>query len=137
MFKLKKILNSPTTVPELVYRKVVSGEPFTRGFLLIPSADGKLRNVFAGENPTHVCCEDLAADERDEVLCYEILDTMIFAAPAFSDMSGVPNGAMVALEASENYATSVTPNCTDGCVTLHDAQGARDSGDEVLIRFTK
>ena len=137
MFKLIKILNSPTTVPELVYRRVVDNEPFTRGLLLAPGENGLLKNVAAGTMPTHVCCEDLAAGEREEVLCFEILDTMIFSAPAFCDMEDVPNGSLVGLEALNEYVMSVTPNCYEPYITLYDNRGAVNSGDEVLIRFTK
>ena len=52
-------------------------------------------------------------------------------------MESVPNGSLVGLEALDEYVMSVTPNCYEPYITLYDNRGAVNSGDEVLIRFTK
>ena len=138
MFKLKKILNSATTVPELVRRKASNTEKYTCGYLLKMSDDGVVKNVKEGEFPTHVCCESLAAGERKDVLCYEILDTMIFSAAAYDNMTDVVPGVKVVLEANEKgYYTLVSSNDIEGYVTLYSTVGATQSGDTVLVRFIK
>ena len=136
MFQLKKILNSPTTVPEILRLKASGTEKYTRGLLLKMDDSGVVKNVKEGELPTHVCCENLKAGERGDVLCYEILDTMIFSAPAYDSMIDVVPGTKVTLEADTNgYYTLVSSNDIDGYVTVHNAIGALKTGDPVLVRF--
>ena len=138
MFKLVKILNSSTTVPETIRIKTSANEPYTRGMLLKMNANGAAKNVVVGEMPTHVCCETLKAGESETVLCYEITEAMVFSAPTFGSMEGVSVGVKVTLEVDDDgYATCVTPFEDGGYVTIHNTCGATDSDQQVLVRFVK
>ena len=138
MFQLKKILNSPSTVPEIVRRKTSKTEKYIRGHLLIMDDMGVVKNIKEGDFPTHVCCENLEAGKSGDVLCYEILDTMIFSAPCYGNMSDVVPGIKVVLESdTSGYYTLVSSNDIDGFVTLYNVVGATKMGDPVLVRFIR
>lgn len=136
MFQLKKILNSSSTVPEFISCETNSTNVYKRGFLLKMNEYGIVNNVKVGEMPTHVCCENLKAGESNRVICFAILDTMVFSAPAIESMQDVAAGIKVVLSARDGtYVDAVSANTLDGYATIHDTCQATQENDLVLIRF--
>lgn len=138
MFKLVKILNSPTTSPELIRRKTMADHKYKRGMLLEMNSDGEVKPLTEGNTPTHVCCESLKAGEKDTVLCYEIFENMILSAIAYCDMRSVAPGVKVTLIPDDDgVPTYTTPDSSGGYVMIYDNCGAEKYGDTVLVRFAK
>lgn len=138
MFKLVKILNSNTTVPEIVKRNASLSEGYKRGSLLVMENNGTLRNVEVGQMPTHICCEDVDPETQSTVRCYEILETMVFEVPAIGNMQNTTPGSKITMDVDDDAIVAyASPSNQDGYVTLHDHCGAKKRGDTVRIRFIK
>lgn len=138
MFKLIKVLNSPTTSPQLIRRKTMANYKYKRGMLLEMNANGEVKPLTDGNTPTHISCESLKAGEKDTVLCYEVFENMIFSSVAYCDMRSVAPGVKVILAPDDDgVPTYPTSDSSDGYVMIYDNCGAEKYGDTVFVRFVK
>ena len=138
MFKLVKVLNSPTTSPQLIRRKTMANYRYKRGMLLEMNANGELKPLTDGKLPTHISCEDLNKGEKDTILCYEVLDNMIFSAIALCDMRSIAPGVKVILAPDDDGVPTYPISDSDGgYIMIYDNCGAEKMGDTVLVRFIK
>jgi hypothetical protein len=136
MFILKKILNSSTSNAESVRMPTASGTAYKLGSLLVLK-DGAVTNCAATEMPDFVAGETLAADEKDNVICYPIFPDMLFEAPAPSNPSAIAIGSKLVLTLSSGFAVKLSSSTDGGVATVFDLQSARKSGDRILVRFIK
>ena len=79
MFKLKKILNAKTNVPEYLTVEALSGIRYEKGCALV-LVDGKPMHAKGGEIPTHILAAISADKSPLELIIYKITPDMIFEA---------------------------------------------------------
>ncbi len=138
MFKLVKIFNSGTNVPEHVYMPVMNASPAVPGSLMCLIEDGYLENDFSNPTrPLYIISEYLN-EEMNNVLCYRVTKDMLFEAPMF-------DGYNIA-----NAYAPLTPYYTNngiGGVKLAEGEehvvanlysyGPNQSGGKTLLTFNR
>ncbi len=136
MFILKKILNSPQSVPECERLKSTAGEKYICGMPLILTDDGAIRNIKSSEKPTHIACETAEPDTKAKILCHKILPEMIFSAVAYDNMSNIPAGKKLDLTMNDDsYFCLVAASSDSPTVMLVNNCGSKNYGEKVLVSF--
>ena len=134
MFKLAKIINSGTNVPEPIRLpkaltfEIVAMTPLTLfegGLLPFENADG----------PAYFPLENSSADDNDKVLCFKTQPNMLFEVPLIGDPENVYVGALVELYCANGVAVGVTDQMGLGACEIVDLCGATASGDKILVKF--
>lgn len=133
MFKLIKILNRGTNVPEPIRlnkgaRAIVRGEAFVL-------TGGKVTSPSATTLPTHIALCEADADDTTAI-CAQICPEMVFECPV---KDGTPSslvvGNKVCLALEGGSALGVNTTTTSGVATVYDTLGATNIGDKILITF--
>lgn len=133
MFKLIKILNSGVNVAEPCYVNAQAATSYTAG--AVAKLDGGvLKACAAGDTPTHLVGETLAAGEAERVLAYPISGDMVFEAPVNASPEGLTVGGKVtlAIEGGEALALTATAG---GAAEIYELSGAAAIGDKISVRF--
>lgn len=125
MFIVKKILGARINVPEP--EKHIAGAAITQGMALTLTG-GKL--VAATGTPTHIALGAAKADE--EVTCYAVLPAMHFEVPVTATPTSLKEGDKVTIAEG---GLGVTATTTSGVATIVDLNGAKASGDLIMVKF--
>ena len=135
MFRLIKILNGRINQGEPVRLPSKAKEKYTYGEALV-LADGVLTKCGETVMPTHICAEDYEAPENGnrDIVAEPVSSEMIFEAPlSASPSSDLVVGSLVKLHTD---GLQVTADTTDGGVAkIFNLNGAKETGDTVLVRF--
>lgn len=134
MFKVTKILNSGSNVPEPCRMYTTAGVAYKIGTALTLTA-GKLTNATEDDIPLYIAGENAAADQKSTLVCYPILPNMIFETTLYGSPSTAKCGTKVLLSCSDEFADMVTPNGDEGVATIVDVRGVKKSGDKIYVRF--
>lgn len=134
MFRLVKILNAGTNVPELFRLPATAETAYHEGDALVLTS-GALTHATATSKPTYVAAADAAAGV-DTVPVYAVTPDMIFEAPLSAAPTGLTVGSVVTLAVnSASAAYGVTATTTGGVATVVDLCHATASGDIVRVNF--
>ena len=125
MFNVKKILGARINVPEP--EKHIAGTAITQGMALTLTG-GKL--VAATGTPTHIALGAAKADE--EVACYAVLPAMHFEVPVTAAPTSLKEGDKVTIAEGSLGVTATTQS---GVATIVDLNGAKASGDLIMVKF--
>ena len=136
MFALKKILNSGTNVAEPVRIPTTAGVAYRAGSALVLT-DGAVTNGTTQTMPDYIAAQSAAADEKKSILCYPISSNMIFEVPATTGAANLKIGSKVNLVGSTGFIVKIGNVAEGGVATVVDPQGAKKSGDKVLVAFNK
>ena len=134
MFKLIKILNSGTNVPESVKLPKSPDLDVKMGSALILSG-GTVANCTATTSPTYIAAQN-AVNGEDKVLCYPISPDMLFETVFNEPSESVVIGAKVKLCTDDDgSAVNVSADTASGVATVVDLMGAKNAGDKVTVKF--
>lgn len=132
MFRLLfDVTGSPRAIGNAMKVPVTAGEAYALGEALVITG-GKATKCGAAVKPTHMCCRDQKADEKDHILVYPITGTMHFGVPVTAAPTALTVGAKVTLGAD---ALGVTATTTNGVCEIVNLNGAKASGDEIVVKF--
>ncbi len=126
MFKLVKILNGRTNVPE---PEMHGKGPSIREGQACRIQSGVLTPASGTTVPDHIA---LGADTEKGVACYAITGDMIFEVPCSGDPSTLAAGDKVTIETD---GLKVTATKTGGVATVVSVNGAETYGDKILVKF--
>jgi hypothetical protein len=133
MFKLIKILNSGSNVPEPIYLPV-NGINAKVGTAMNLTA-GKLSHCSATVVPTHVLLKDVKTSDQ-VALCYKISPDMQFEAPVNGSCASLYAGAKVKLYTNADLAAvGVSNDTASGVAKIVSLDGATAAGDKVTVVF--
>ena len=136
MFKLAKIEGSGTNQAEPIRIPTAPSLPY-KAFCAYTNIDGFLADTTNDAPPTHIALENLGPDEKDTVLCYRILDNMIFEVSVTGSFSSMLIGQKYKIKIdSDGAGIGITPQI-GGHITVYDSNGAMESGDKVYVRIEK
>jgi hypothetical protein len=135
MFKLKKILNSGTNVPEpelVAAHMSITLNTGAVGTLV----NGSLSTGSATTKPTHVLLKKKEKGE-EYAICYRINPNMIFEVELVSEnVADLLDGDSVCLYLDGTGGYSKCSGETEGGVAfINDMNGATKSGDTVYVSF--
>ena len=137
MFKLVKIEGAGTNQGEPIRIKTSPGTEYKYGY---PYSlfDGFLIPSEAEMRPTHIVLENIGANEdKESVLCYRILDNMVFEVPVCTSFAKLTVGYKYTLATDDyGFPIGMTATTSNGVLMLHDLNGARKKGDTVYVRIT-
>lgn len=134
MFKLIKILNSGTNVPEPVKLPKPSTLSVKMGSALI-LADGAVANCTATAAPTYVAAQNAGTDAVS-VLCYCVSENMLFETTVNAAPTALKLGDKVTLGIdADGSAVNVSATTVSGVATVVDLMGAASAGDKVTVKF--
>lgn len=108
-----------------------AGEAYKVGEALVISG-GKATKCGAAVKPTHICSQNLKADESDHVIAYPISGTMVFETVLTAAPASLATGSKVTLAADGLGVTATTSN---GVAEIVDLRGATKVGDLITIKF--
>ncbi len=134
MFRLIKIVNSGTNVPEPcklpkpISLKIKSGMPLVM-------SDGKLAACTATDKPAYISISD-APSGSTEAVCYEVNASMHFETVASATPTALNIGKAYTLAIdSDGYVYGITAATTSGVATVVDVSGAKAIGDKITVKF--
>lgn len=134
MFKLIKILNSGTNVPEPCRLPKTQSLKIKIGMPLIIT-DGKLAACSATDKPTHIALANATASES-YAICYEISKDMYFETVSTAVPSALILGKAYTLAAdSDGFMYGITATANSGVATVVDICNAKNAGDTVTVKF--
>ena len=132
MFKLIKILNSGTNVPEP--RRVKNGGANIVAGCALNYSAGTVVSCTATSVPDCIAICDAAA--ADEALVYDITPDMLFEVTVTADPASVAVGNALTLAVDEDgIAYGVTATTSGGVATVYDLAGASAAGDKITVKF--
>ena len=131
MFKLRKILNAGSNIPEYCLLPVKAGLNYKRGCALILK-EGVLCHPEATEAPTHVSVSDFASGEGSELICYKITPDMLFEALRDDDTL-LKRGDRFALRAEDGACLYLTRS-DEGAAVLYELPDT-DEQRKITVRF--
>ncbi len=134
MFKIVKIFNSGTAVPETVKLDATAATAYSRG-AAVTVTSGKAAACGATTAPSFIIAQDHAADAGDTVLAYPVTADTVFEVPVGATPTSLAVGNAVTLNIVDGQAVGVTATTASGVATILDLQGAAASGDLILVRF--
>ncbi len=134
MFKIVKIFNSSTSVPECVTLDAASATAYSRG-AAVTITSGKAAACSATTAPSFIIAQDHAADAADKVLAYPVTADTVFEVPLGAAPTSLSMGDTVTLDVVDSQAVGVTATTAGGVATILDLQGATAAGDLILVRF--
>ena len=108
-----------------------AGEAYKVGEALVITA-GKATKCGAAVKPTHICSQNLKADESDHVVAYPISGTMVFETVLTAAPTSLATGSKVTLAADGLGVTATTSN---GVAEIVDLRGASKAGELITIKF--
>ena len=135
MFKLIKILNTGVNVPEIEKFPCDPTVPLDVGSCVIydPTC-GMITPGSEADPPTHVLAR--AINEGDSLaLCYRVSSEMIFETPIIGDPSSVFPGMSVGLAVESGHGVYAVTDVEEGPAMIYSLEGAKSSGDKVLVAF--
>lgn len=137
MFKAIKILNGGSNVPEPCTMYTAAGTAYRYGTALTVSA-GKVVNATETDMPLYIAGETLAADEKSSIICYRVLENIVFETTLMGSPMSLKCGSKVTLSLSDDgFANAVSSSTTDGVATVVDIRGTLKTGDKVCVQFLK
>jgi hypothetical protein len=133
MFKLIKILNSGSNVPEPVYLPS-SGISAKAGTAMTLSG-GALAHCPATTAPSYVLLRDLKATDT-KALCFRISSDMLFETPIMGAPNALSAGSKVKLYVnSASAAVGVSADTASGVAKIVSLDGATSQGQTVTVNF--
>ena len=133
MFKLIKILNSGSNVPETV-NMTYGGIGGKKGAPL-SLYEGNVCECAETEMPKYVALKD-PQDFDSQLMCYRITPDMVFETTITGTPSDSLLGQKVTLYKNDGcIVTGVTDNTNSGVATVIALNGARKSGDKISVSF--
>ncbi len=133
MFKLIKILNSGSNVPEPC-RIPTGGLAFKAGAALTV-ADGTAAPCGATQAPKFIAMANAEATDTD-VICYPVTPDMLFSVKVQENPAALKLFDKVTLYVdSDGMATGVTATTSSGVATVTDLEGAEAAGDTITVKF--
>ena len=135
MFKLIKILNSGTNVPEIIKLRKRTDCEIDTGVGVDVDADGYAINGSIENRPRFISA--CRANESDSsVSCYKVSSDMIFETTISGSPEELGVGMLISTEYDLNGAQGrVTNSSVPGHATLYDLMGAKQDGDTIAIFF--
>ena len=132
MFKLIKILNSGTNVPEP--RRVKNGgASIVAGCALNYSAGAVVSSTATSKPDCIAMCDALAGAEA---FVYDITPDMLFEVTVTADPDALAVGNALTLAIDGNgIAYGVTATTSGGVATVYDLAGATAAGDKITVKF--
>lgn len=132
MFKLLKITNSGTNVPEPVRLSLASSASASIG-AAVHLKDGKLTALNGASEllPTHVT---LCAVSGKTAICYEVTPNMIFETTVTADPSSMTIGSEYLLS-GDSCLSNLKPSGTVRGAVLISKGNATKAGDKVVVAF--
>ncbi len=137
MFKLLKIFNSGSNVPENIRMPIMNSNPAAPGTLLYLTSDGYVESGYNPSAPLFIAVEQVD-ESLTEVICYRITPDMLFEAPMFDGYDSAYTGSPLTpiltsdgfggVKLAESEGEAAATLCY--CVTVK-------SGDNVLLTFNK
>ena len=136
MFKILKILNSGTNVPEPeIFPCDVTIAAPAGSALSLNSDTGHLAIGEPYETPFCVLAEDHKSGTA-RAMCYRITPDMILEAPVFGDPLKLYNGAGIILHSDPKHGLCGVSDSEDTRIaTVYSTNGAKKYGDKILIYF--
>ena len=136
MFKLVKIIGSGTNQPEPI--RIPTGPSVSyKANCAYTIIDGFLADLTEDTPPTHIAIETVAADSKDTILCYRILDNMIFEVPVKGSFSSLHAGQKFKIDIdSEGSGIGIT-SVQGGFITIYDTNNAQKNGDTTYVCVEK
>lgn len=132
MFKVIKILNSGTNVPEP--RRAKNGNADVIYGSALNYTSGVVANSTATAKPDCIALCDAKANE--DVLVYDVTADMLFEATLTEEPTALNVGSAVTLAIDKNgCAYGVTATTTGGVATVYDLAGATKAGDKITVKF--
>ena len=136
MFKLVKIVNSGTNVPEPENFPCNGTIEAPVGSALTLDNTGNF--LYTGEvfeKPFCILAEDLKKGAAS-ALCYRITPDMVFEVPVYGDPLALHNGAGVSLHYESTLGLCGVSDSTETRIaTVYDTNGAKNPGDKILVYF--
>ena len=134
MFKLIKILNSGSNVPEPCLVEKSSTLKVNMGCALVLSG-GKASTCSSTSMPTHIARAD-GPKGTTSVMCYPITSDMVFETIIYGDPTVVFPGEKITLCSDEDGCTvAVTDELDEGVATIVDIGDAKKFCDKISIKF--
>jgi hypothetical protein len=136
MFKLAKILHSPTNSPEICYLPVSKNRAYKFGEALRLKS-GFLDLCGTEEMPTHVTLGSSKSGSTDPIACMHICGDMIFEVELASNTSSLSLGEKAAIQTDyDGSAVLVAPNAPEGSATVYEFfEDHLCAGDKIYVRF--
>ena len=132
MFRLLyDISGTPRAIGNAMKVPVTAGEAYAMGEALVIT-NGAATKCGATTAPTHICCRDQAADEKEHILIYPITGTMHFETVVTAAPTALKVGNKVTLAAD---GLGVTATTTSGVCTIVNLNGATAAGDKIVVKF--
>ena len=136
MFKLVKIVNSGTNVPEPeIFPCDITTEAPVGSALTLDHSSNFLYTGEIFEQPFCILAEDLKKGTVS-ALCYRITPDMVFEAPVYGNPLSLHNGAGVSLHYESKLGICGVSDSTETRIaTVYDTNGAKNPGDKILVYF--
>ena len=131
MFKLKKILNAKTNVPEYLTVEAQKDIAYEKGCAIV-LADGKPMGAKNGEIPTHICAAVCADKSPAELIIYKITSEMIFEA-TIAEECELSGDEKFGIFEKDGTALCLTRE-VDGAAELWDMPDT-DKSKTITVRF--
>ena len=134
MFKLIKILNSGTNVPEpQILSKTLTSK--LKAGVAVKMSVGKATACAATEKPSYIVLKT-PEDSQSKVLCHAVNENMLFETFINADPSALSVGDKVTIgNDSDNLPGCVSATTTSGVATIVDLLDAKAPGDKIIVKF--
>lgn len=135
MFKIKRILNSGSNVPEPIRLPVTASTNYKIGSALALSS-GALINCTATTAPKYIAAQNFKAGSGSSMLVYPITSEMILETTVSAAPTSLAIGNKVTLDVdSDSAAIGVTATTTSGVVTVFNLCGNAAAGGKIEVTF--
>lgn len=132
MFYLSKIENARMNVPEPVFYEAAADEAISIGEALVLN-DGKLTKCGATTAPQFISMGEVDANATDRVVAAcRVEHNQLYIVPVNADPTNLKFGDKLTVA---DDGLQVTATTTNGVVTVEDTNGAKASGDCIVVRI--
>lgn len=137
MFKLVKILNSPTGIPDYKMVNTEVTEKYYIGCALTLSEGAAVHCANGSTMPQYIAAEQLVSPDGEMLRVFPITPDMVFEVEVTTSPAEIYPGVRVNMtEYMKNVYSLVsgTPE-ENGIALVYDSCGAENKGDKIQIRF--
>ncbi len=133
MFRIIKLLNARTNVPETVAIPVTASTVYPEG-CAVKLSSGAAVHCAATDAPEYIVAAAADASVDSVVLCYPLLGDAIVETPVSAAPTSLKIGNKVTLNVNaSSVAVGVTATTTNGVAEIYDLAGAAAAGDKLLL----
>ena len=135
MFKLIKILNTGVNVPEPELLPCETNVALDAGSCVVyNNSNNIIRACDHTSPPTHILVKDVKKGDAF-ALCYRVSSEMIFEVPLIGSPANVRIGMDAEFIIKDGHGAYAIGDNDGGAAIIYSLEGAKKSGDKVLVTF--